>query len=89
LAQKPFKDREQVKKEIRIWGLRTDMCICLGLLFAIIGIIADALNITLGLETMSWFLLAVFFGALSTGPHVHLAIARSLFDIESENNNNY
>jgi hypothetical protein len=87
LVQKPFKDREEVKKEISIWGLRTDMCICLGLLFAIIGIIADALNITLGLETMSWFLLAVFFGVLSTGPHVHLAIARSLFGIESENKN--
>jgi hypothetical protein len=88
LAQKPFKDREQVKKKIRIWGLRTDICICLGLLFAIIRIIGEALKIDLHLASTSWLLLAIFSAVLSTGPHVHLAIARSLFGIESENKNN-
>jgi len=87
LAQKPFKDCEQVKKEIGIWGLRTDMCICLGLLFALIGIIGEALKIDLRLAPISWFLLAVLFGVLSTGPHVHLAIARSLFGMEPERKN--
>ncbi len=31
----------------------------LGLIFAILGIISDAINSTLGLEPMSWFLLAI------------------------------
>ena len=63
------------------------MCICLGLLFAIIGIFGEALKIDLRLAPTTWLLLAVLLGVLSTGPHVHLATTRSLFGIESENKN--
>ena len=81
---KPFKDREEVKKEIRIWFNISLVLICLGLLLALIGITADALDRTLGLETMSWFLLAIFFNVAAAAPLVKSAVAKSLYGIESE-----
>ena len=84
MAEKPFKDREEVKKEIRVWFNISLFCECLGLLSALIGIIADALDRTLGLETMSWFLLAIFFSVSAAGPLVKSAIAGHLYGIESE-----
>ena len=84
MAPKPFKDREDVKKEIRVWFYISLVLVCLGLLLALIGIIADALDRTLGLETMSWFLLAIFFSVSAAGPLVISAVAKSLYGIESE-----
>ena len=81
---KPFKDREEVKKEIRIWFYISLVLIGLGLLLALIGIIADALDRTLGLETMSWFLLAIFFSVAAAGPLVKSTIYKHLYGIESE-----
>ena len=40
-------------------GMSGHICWFLAALFAVLGIIADAANITLGLESMSWFLLAI------------------------------
>jgi hypothetical protein len=34
---------------------------CLGIVFFIMGIVADAINMTLGLETTHWFIMAVAF----------------------------
>ena len=81
--QKPFKDREEVKKEIRNWFYISLVLEVLGLLLALIGIIADALDRTLGLETMSWFLLAIFFSVTAAAPLVKSAVAKSLYGIES------
>ena len=81
---KPFKDREEVKKDIRIWFNISLVLVCLGLLLALIGTIADALDRTLGLETMSWFLLAIFFSVAAAGPLVKSAVYRHLYGIESE-----
>ena len=81
---KPFKDREEVKKEIRNWFNISLIIECLGILLAMIGIIADALDRTLGLETMSWFLLAIFFSVSAAGPLVMSAVFKSLYGIESE-----
>jgi hypothetical protein len=55
-----------------------------GLLFVAIGVIGDVLNITLGLEPMSWFLLAIFAVLLTIIPHMHVLIGKYLFDIEIE-----
>ena len=49
-----------------------------------IGVIGDALNITLGLESMSWFLLAIVFGLTAIVPHMRSVSAKHLFGIESE-----
>jgi len=84
ISQKPFKDREEIKKEIRVWFNISLVLECLGLLLALIGIIADALDRTLGLETMSWFLLAIFFSVSAAAPLVKSAVAKSLYGIESE-----
>ena len=34
----------------------------LGIAFVVLGVVSDAMNITLVLEPISWFLLAIFFG---------------------------
>ena len=47
-----------------VWG---GACWTLGAVFAVLGVIADAINGTLGLESASWFLLAIaaFAGGIS------------------------
>lgn len=87
MAEKPFKDRECVKKEIRVWFNISLFCECLGLLLALIGIIADVLDKTLYLETMSWFLLAIFFSVSGVAPLVKSAVAKAVYGIESESKN--
>ena len=82
--QKPFKDREAVKKEIRDWFFISLFLECLGLLFAVLGVIGDALSIMLGLESMSWFLLAIFFSVSAAGPLVKSAVAKISYGIESD-----
>jgi hypothetical protein len=57
----PFKNREHVIAEIRLCARAGGVVTILSLLFAALGIISDALNITLVLEPMSWFLLEPFF----------------------------
>ncbi|MFX0207419.1 MAG: hypothetical protein ACFFDT_15630 [Candidatus Hodarchaeota archaeon] len=84
MVWKPFKDREEVKKEIRNWFIGSLVLELLSLLLALIGIIADALDKTIGLETMSWFLLAIFLSVSAAGPLVISAVAKSLYGIESE-----
>ena len=46
----------------------------LSIIFAIIGIISDLLDYTLGLTSMSWFLLALVFGVLSIPFYIGLAM---------------
>ena len=84
MAPKPFKNREEVRKEIRDWFYISLVLELLGLLLALIGIIADASDTALGLETMSWFLLAIFFSVSGVAPLVKSAVAKSVYGIESE-----
>ena len=84
IAEKPFKDREELNARIKLCGMWSSICVVLAFLFALLGIIGDALNIALGLETMSWFLLAIFFVMVCIAPNIHLAVYRHLYGIESE-----
>ena len=86
---KPFKNREEVKKEIRNWFNISLFCEALGLLLALIGIIADLLDRILGLEAMSWFLLAIFFSVSGAGPLVKSAVYKHLYGIESDSKKEY
>jgi hypothetical protein len=52
-------DREQIKDGLAKAGLMAHICWLLGVLFAIIGVISDAIDETLGLETTSWLLLSI------------------------------
>ena len=47
----------------------------LGLVFAVLGIISDAMNTTLGLEPISWFLLAISVSVVGIAPCIGWAVA--------------
>ena len=85
IAEKPFKDREELKARIKLCGNWSAICGILAFLFIIIAIIGDALDRTLGLETISWFLLGIFFMVVSISPNIHLTVYKHLYGIESEN----
>jgi len=55
----PFKNREEMRAALGPMGLSGHICWYLGAVFAILGIIGDAANATLGLEPMSWLVLAI------------------------------
>ncbi|MDH5461067.1 MAG: hypothetical protein OEZ48_09505 [Candidatus Bathyarchaeota archaeon] len=81
---KPFKDREEVKKDIRLCAMMGMIVTFCSLGFAVLGVIGDALNITLGLESMSWFLLAIVFGLIAITPNMRSVAAKHLYGIENE-----
>ncbi len=84
LQNQPFKNREHVKAEIRRCALASSVGMLLGFLFTALGIISDALNITLVLEPMSWFLWAIFAGVTAIVPTLHLVVAKHFLGIEAE-----
>ena len=53
------------EREIRMCVIVSSILLLLAFIFLALGIISDALDKTLGLESMSWFLLAIFFGLLN------------------------
>lgn len=55
----PFKDRRELLGTIDSMGLAFHICWFLGIIFAILGIIAGAMNSSLGLEPVYWLLLAI------------------------------
>ncbi len=76
LEEKPFKNREDVKREVKLCSSVATVFHLLSLLFAIVGVIGDAVNMTLGLETLSWFLLAIVLGVSSIIPAMHTVSAK-------------
>jgi len=52
-------DLEKTKADLAPCGRAAEISILFALLFVMLGIISDAANITIGLEPMSWFLLAI------------------------------
>ncbi len=81
---KPFKDREEVKKDIRLCALVGSIFQYASFVFAALGVIGDAFDITLGLESMSWLLLAIFAALSALVPHMRSVTAKHLYGIESE-----
>jgi hypothetical protein len=55
----PFENREEMRSTLSPMGLAGHICLFLGAVFAILGIVSDAANATLGLEPMSWLVLAI------------------------------
>jgi hypothetical protein len=78
LEEKPFQNREDVKHEVKLCSTVATVFQVVSLLFAVVGIIGDALNTTLGLETLSWFLLAIILGISSVLPSMHAVLAKHL-----------
>ena len=80
----PFGDRKEVKRDIRFLACISASFTTFSLIFSALGVIGDALNITLGLETMSWFLLAIVFVLVAHIPNIHSLTAKHLYGIASE-----
>jgi len=80
-VDEPFKNREHVLAEIRFCARAGGIITLLSLLFLALGIICDALNITLILEPISWFLLAIFAMVSTMGPTLHVVMAKHLLGI--------
>jgi len=59
-----WEDRERMAST-RSAGLAGHTCWFLAAIFAVLGIIGDAINATIGLEPLSWFLLAGVVALLS------------------------
>ena len=80
----PFKNLEEVKTDIRLCNYFAGILELLSIIFAVIGVIGDALNITLVLEANSWLLLAIVVGISAIYPHMNHVMAKHLYGIESE-----
>ena len=78
----PFRweTRTNMKSNIRSAGLWGHILWFLALVFAIIGIISDATNTTIGLEPLSWLVLAAVMALLGICHFIGLAISWSLVD---------
>ena len=83
--ERPFKNREEVKNIINKCNIAAGFLAILGLIFALVGIIGDALDITLILESSNWLLLAILFVVGSFAPNLNSLMAKHLYGIESEN----
>jgi len=84
MAEKPFKDREEAKKQLIICGNWCNICEALSIILVIIGIIWRILKIDFDLDSTFWFLLAIFFAITSLAPHLHIAEIRNQLGFDSE-----
>ena len=78
----PFKNREHILWEIERCNKAGTYITYFSLLSVALGIMGDFLNMKLGLESMTWLLLAVFAGVMSLGPHLHMIMAKHLLGME-------
>ena len=84
LLEQPFKNREEVKAEIGKCDLMGSILSIACFVFAALGVIGDALKITLGLEPMIWLLLSIVAGLNAILPHTKSIMAKHLYGIEAE-----
>ena len=80
--EEPFENREHIVWEIGYCNKAASYITYLCLASVAIGILGDLLNMKLGLESMTWMLLAVVAGVLSLGPHLHMIMAKHLLGME-------
>jgi len=78
-------DRENVIAEIRYFTRLANFVMLLGFIFLALGIISDSLKITLGLEPLSWYLIAIFCMVGSINPKLHVVAGKHLLGIQTEN----
>ena len=69
-----WEDREFLRKGIGSAGLWGHFFWFLGLIFAVLGVIWDAMDNTFGLTSMSWFLLAIVISLLSIPMFIGMAL---------------
>lgn len=84
MGDKPYKDWEEVKKDIVKWRLINIGCIVVALLMVITGAAAETLDVDFSMKPESYFLLAIFFAILSIAPHIQVVALKSWYGVESE-----
>ena len=77
-----WEDREYLKKGIGSAGLWGHFFWFIALIFALLGIIWDAMDTTWGITSMSWFLLAIVFALLSIPMFIGWAVSWYLNSLE-------
>jgi uncharacterized membrane protein len=82
--ERPFKNREEVKNIISKCNIAGGFLAILGVIFALVGVIGDALDINVILESSNWLLLAILFVVGSFGPNLNSLMAKHLYGIEFE-----
>ena len=75
---------EKVKGDVGKCDAMRSVCWTAGLVFAILGVIGDAANVTLVLESISWLLLAVAALIASILPSINWAMAWYLMSVETK-----
>jgi len=65
---------ERAQRMAGMWAVGGGVCWMLGLIFAILGVIAEATNATLGLTPMSWYLLAIALFVASVAEYIGWAV---------------
>jgi len=66
---------EGAKRMAGFWAACGGVCWMLGLIFAILGIIAEATSSIIGLTPLSWYLLTIALFAASIGWYIGWAVA--------------
>jgi ABC-type transport system involved in cytochrome bd biosynthesis fused ATPase/permease subunit len=84
MFEKPFKDREEAKEQLKRCRRWCSISENLSFLLVIIAIIWRVLKIDFGLDSTFWFLLAIFFAICSVAPHLHIAEIQQMMGFESE-----
>lgn len=79
-----WEDREYVKSGVGSSGLLDHICWLLGIVFAVLGVIGEAIDTTLGLESMSWYLLSIAAFGASIFPAIGWAVSWYLRSIEAK-----
>ncbi len=79
-----WEDREYVKAGVGSSGLLGHICWFLGIAFAALGVIGEAIDTTLVLEPISWYLLAVVASVLSISLFIGWAVSWYLRSIEAK-----
>ena len=81
---KPFKDSEDVKTGTHDCAWMGSFVMIASLIFAVLGIFSDALDVTLVLESMSWFPLAIVIVLTAIIANMRSLTAKHLNEIEYE-----
>ena len=82
--EEPFKNREEMRAALSPMGLMGHVSLFLGIIFAVLGVIADAANATLGLEPTSWLLLAIVACVAGMPAWLTWAISMHLLGMEAK-----
>ena len=80
--ERPVKSREELRPLVRSFGLQAHICWWLGAVFAVLGIIAGAMNASLGLSSTGWLLLAIAVFVAGMPAWLTMTWARHLLGIE-------